>query len=159
MFYVLFCQKLVVCLVSNKNVLRDVTKFLTERVQMKQISTCIIINLKQASQYGESESTWKNVFKFCYVGNATHCACWYMHKPSAFLWWTISSSCQVTPTSFFYTKFLKVNVYEWNNAVKYFWMIFKIQKLSSSIEIVNEQEHLIQKLASPLCYEKIKLLL
>jgi len=61
-FYVLFCQKHVVCLVCNDNVLRDVTKFLTERVQMKQISTCIIINLKQTSQSDESESIWKNVF-------------------------------------------------------------------------------------------------
>jgi len=75
MFYVLFCQKYVVCLVCNGNVLRDVTKFLTERVQMKQISTCIIINLKQASQSGESESIWKDVFKFCHVGYATHCTC------------------------------------------------------------------------------------
>jgi len=35
-------------------------------------------------------------------------------------------------------------------------MLFKIQKHFSSIEIVNEQEHLIQKLAFPLCYEKNK---
>ena len=38
-------------------------------------------------------------------------------------------------------------------------MLFKIQKHFSSFEILNEQQHLIQKLASPLCYEKIKLLL
>jgi hypothetical protein len=51
-----------VLVVCNANVFRDVTKFLTARVQMKKISTCIIINLIQASQSGESESIWKDVF-------------------------------------------------------------------------------------------------
>ena len=92
MIFVLFCQKFVVCSMCNENVLRDVTKFLTARVQMKQISICIIINLIQASQSGESKSICKDVFKFCYVCYAINCACWYMHKPLAFLWWTISWS-------------------------------------------------------------------
>lgn len=38
--YLLFCQKYLVCSVCNENVFRDVTLFLTAKVQMKQISTC-----------------------------------------------------------------------------------------------------------------------
>jgi hypothetical protein len=153
--YVILPKKKLVCSVYNENVFRDVISFLTARVQMKQISTCTWYRTPSPVNQKVSGKMFLNsvmLAMLVIVHAATHTN--HQHSYDGQFHHHVKSHTQG-----FNTKFLKISVCAWSNAVMCFGMLFKIQKHFSPIETVHEQEHLIQKLTSPLCYEKIKLLL
>jgi hypothetical protein len=155
MICVLFCQKFLVCSVCSENVFRDVTMFLTERVQMKQINTCTwyrapsLVNQKVSGKMFLNFIALATLITVHAVTRTNH-----QHSCDGQFHHHVKSHTQGINT-----KFLKISVCEWSNTIMCFGVLFKIQKHFSPIEILNEQEHLIQKLESPLCYKKIKLLL
>lgn len=155
MIYMLFCQKFLVCSMCNENVFRDVTLFLTARVQMKKTSTCTWY--RPPSMVNQKVS-WKMFLNFVMLATLiTVCAVTrtnHQHSCDGHFNHHVKSHKQG-----FNTRFLKINVCEWSKAIMCFGMLFEIPKHFSAIEIVNEQEHLVLKLTSSLCYEKIKLLL
>jgi hypothetical protein len=155
MIYLLFCQKFLVCSVCNENVIRDVTLFLTERVQMKLISTCTWYMPPSMVNQKVSGKMFLNFVMLATLITVHAVTCTnHQHSCDGQFNHHVKSHKQG-----FNTRFLKINVCEWSKAIMCFGMLFKIQKHFSPIEKVNEQEHHVQKLTSSLCYEKIKLLL
>jgi len=109
MIYVLFCQKFVICSMRNTNVFRDVTKFLTAGVQMKQISTCTwyrppsLVNQKVSGRMVLNFVMLAMLIIVHAVTRTNH-----QHSCDGQFHHNVKSHTQG-----FNTKFLKINVCEW----------------------------------------------
>jgi hypothetical protein len=113
---VLFCQKFLVCSVCNGNVFRNVTTYLTARVQMKQISTCTLCRSPSLVNQKVSGKMFLNfvmlatliiVHAVTHTNHQQSCDGQFHHHVKSH-------------TQGFNTKFLKVNVCEWSNAIMCF---------------------------------------